>query len=177
VNNDQHCAFVLQGAARRRVQKEDKMANEQTSFDDLVSQAPAATVSVVGTLAKSSEEGKFVLVLQNGGTVTLETAAVRGHTVLGTSLGQTIVRVDVDAEKLPGPAPLPSVTPFTLAAPQQVSPAIFTALQSLRAPLFKAPDVPHVIGTGSWDPVIGATGLKDALSDPGGSPTGIESTW
>jgi multidrug efflux pump subunit AcrA (membrane-fusion protein) len=98
-------------AAKRRVSVVDgrkiKMANDQTSFDDLVSQVPAATVSVVGTLAKSSESGKFMLVLQNGGTVTLETAAVKGHTVLGTSLGQTIVRVDVDVEKLRDPIPLP----------------------------------------------------------------------
>jgi hypothetical protein len=134
--------------------RKDKMANDQTSFDDLVSEAPAATVSVVGTLAKS---GKFILVLQNAGTVTLETAAVKGHTVLGTSLGQTIVRVDVDVEKLRDPIPLPWLrdpvpvpwaTPFALAAPQQASPAAFAAFQS--------PSPDFVFGKGGAD-LIGKT--------------------
>ena len=88
------------------------MADQQKSFDDLVKEAPelpaAGTVSLVGTLARSNEAGKFVLTLQNGSTLTLETSAVKGHTVLGTSVGETIVRVDVDAKKLqsnPNPSP------------------------------------------------------------------------
>ena len=36
--------------------------------------------------------------------MTLETASVKGHTVLGTSLGQTIVRIDVDPGSLPADA-------------------------------------------------------------------------
>lgn len=139
------------------------MDNDQTSFDDLVSEAPAATVSVVGTFAKSSESGKFILVLQNAGTVTLETAAVKGHTVLGTSLGQTIVRVDVDVEKLRDPIPLPWLrdpvpvpwaTPFALAAPQQASPAAFAAFQS--------PSPDFVFGKGGAD-LIGKTTFGERL--------------
>jgi hypothetical protein len=105
-------------------EKEHKMPQEQKSFEDLVKEAPAApaagTVSLVGTLAQSSEAGKFVLTLQDGSPVTLETAAVKAHTVLGTSVGQTIVRVDVEAGKIPAinPQPLPPQanalgTPFT----------------------------------------------------------------
>jgi len=92
------------------------MATEDKSFAELVAEAPAApsegTVSLVGALAKSSEHGKFVLILQDGSTVTLETSAVKGHVVLGSSLGRTIVRVEVDAGKVPAisPQPFPQVT-------------------------------------------------------------------
>lgn len=87
------------------------MTGKDKSFEELVNEAPAApaagTVSLVGALAQSSEPGKFVLALQDGSTVTLETAAVKGHEVLGTSVGQTIVRVDVEAEKIPPTSPTP----------------------------------------------------------------------
>lgn len=84
------------------------MASEEKSFEELLKEARAApaagTVSLVGTLAQSSEAGKFVLTLQDGSPVTLETAAVKCHAVLGTSVGQMIVRVDVEAGKIPGTA-------------------------------------------------------------------------
>src|SRR5271166_4461113 len=85
------------------------MASKDKSFEELVKEAPAApaegTVSLVGTLARSGEAGKFVLTLEDGSELTLETAAVKGHEVLGTSVGQTIVRVDVEAEKIPPTSP------------------------------------------------------------------------
>jgi hypothetical protein len=96
-------------AVKGQRKQEQKMAGKDKSFEELVKEAPAApaagTVSLVGTLAQSSEAGKFVLTLQDGSTVTLETAAVEGHEVLGTSVGQTIVRVDVAAEKIPPTSP------------------------------------------------------------------------
>jgi hypothetical protein len=95
--------------------KEHKMASEEKSFEELLKDAPTTpsggTASFVGTLAKSSEAGKFVLTLQDGSTVTLETASVKGHAVLGTSVGQTIVRVDVEAGKLPASASGAAGTP------------------------------------------------------------------
>jgi hypothetical protein len=82
------------------------MAREEKTFEDLIKEAPrGGTVSLVGALAQSSEAGKFVLNLQDGRTMTLETASVKGHTVLGTSVGQTIVRIDVDAATIPASAP------------------------------------------------------------------------
>ena len=87
------------------------MAEEDRSFAELVAEAPPApaegAVSLVGTLAKSSEHGKFVLILQDGQTITLEVSAVKGHAVLGASLGRTIVRVDVEAGKVPALSPQP----------------------------------------------------------------------
>jgi hypothetical protein len=81
------------------------MTSEEKSFERLLEEAPAApaggVISLVGTLAKSSEPGKFLLTLQDGSFVTLETEAVKGHMVLGSSVGQTIVRVDVAAGSLP----------------------------------------------------------------------------
>jgi hypothetical protein len=85
--------------------RERNMASEDKSFADLVAESPAApaegTVRLVGALAKSREAGKFVLTLQDGRTVTLETSAVKGHTVLGSSLGRAIVRIEVEASKAP----------------------------------------------------------------------------
>ena len=97
------------------------MANQEKSFEDLLKEAPAApgagTMSLVGTLARSSEPGEFVLTLQDGRTVTLEKTAVKGHMVLGTSVGQTIVRIDVDASKVPAGAFGRSATPDIFTPP------------------------------------------------------------
>jgi len=85
------------------------MASQDKSFADLVAEAPPApaegTVSLVGALAKSRETGKFVLTLQDGRTVALETSAVKGHTVLGSSLGRSIVRIEIEASKAPALGP------------------------------------------------------------------------
>ena len=85
------------------------MAKEDKSFADLVAEAPTApaeaTVSLVGALAKSREGGKFALTLQDGRTVTLETSAVKGHTVLGSSLGRAIVRIEIEASSAPAFGP------------------------------------------------------------------------
>jgi hypothetical protein len=134
------------------------MFSEEKSFENLLKEAPAApaagTVGLVGTLAKSSEAGKFVLTLQDGSAVTLETASVKGYAVLGTSVGQTIVRVDVDAGKIPtvvpngNTEPLPWVrtaggcVPFALAAPQQVPAPTLAAVQGLGSQ-FSIPPIFH----------------------------------
>jgi hypothetical protein len=96
-------SYSAQAAA---LNQKEKMAREEKTFEDLIKEAPrGGTVSLVGALAQSSEAGKFVLNLQDGRTMTLETASVKGHTVLGTLVGQTIVRIDVDAATIPASAP------------------------------------------------------------------------
>jgi hypothetical protein len=116
------------------------MAQEERTFEDLLKEAPLApagdSVSLVGTLARSPEGGKFVLTLQDGSAVTLETTSVKNHTVLGTSIGQAIVRIDVDRASIPAstlgavPPPYPPTpVPFTLALPHQVPQAVLAALQ------------------------------------------------
>jgi hypothetical protein len=145
------------------------MAREEESFETLVKEAPlapaAGTVSLVGTLARSAEAGKFVLTLQDGRTVTLETAAVKGYMVLGTSVGQTIVRIDVDPDKVrleaeasAGPhgfgaqVPAGAVAPFALATPQQLPPATLAALEFPNAIPAYGPASP--LGIGPTYPLI-----------------------
>jgi hypothetical protein len=126
------------------------MASEEKSFENLLKEAPSApppgAVSVVGILSQSQEPEKFVLSLQNGSAVTLEKASVKGFAVLASSVGQTIVRVDLDPAKLPrtDPEPVPWVlpgpaAPFALAAPQQAAAATIAALERFK------------IGTLWWD--------------------------
>jgi len=84
---------------------EASMASDKRSFDDLLKEAPKApsadTVSLVGTLAQSHEKGKFVLTMGDGQAATLDVSAVKGHEVLGSSVGQTVVRVDIERANLP----------------------------------------------------------------------------
>jgi hypothetical protein len=126
-------------------ERKPNMSTEEKSFADLVKEGPAqpamGTISLIGTLAQSSEAGKFVLILQDGRSVTLEIAAVKGHAVLGASVGQAIVRVDIDAGKIPtisapwdNSTPLPwlriagGVAPFIAAMPHQADPATIATL-------------------------------------------------
>lgn len=78
------------------------------SFEDLLAAAPEApaegTVILTGTLMRSSEKGKFMLDMGDGRTVTLDTSAVKGHAVIGSSVGQNVVRVDVDQKAVPAVA-------------------------------------------------------------------------
>jgi hypothetical protein len=81
------------------------MAEEKKSFSDLLSEAPLApaedTVTLVGALARSSQSGKFVLALSQGGSITLDVDAVKSYQVMGGAVGQQLVQVDVDKTKVP----------------------------------------------------------------------------
>jgi hypothetical protein len=84
------------------------MASEKKSFSELLSEAPAATsektVSLTGALARSNEPGKFVLSMGDNQTVTLDVDAVKDHKVLSGMVGQVIVQVEVDRDKVPAAA-------------------------------------------------------------------------
>lgn len=82
------------------------MASEKQKFEDLLKDAPKepATVSLAGTLMQAHERGKFILTMAGGQTVTLEVSAVKSHEVLASSVGQTIVRVDIDRAHMPASA-------------------------------------------------------------------------
>ena len=101
------------------------------SFDDLVNEAPLSpapgTVSLVGTLARSTEPGKFVLTLQGGSSVTLQTTSVKGHVVLGSSKEHMIIRIDVDSKKIPAGTVLGGLSGRLLARHEQM--AIRSALR------------------------------------------------
>jgi hypothetical protein len=80
------------------------MADEK-NFNELLSEAPMAasegTTSLVGALQRSRKPGKFVLVLSNGRNVSLNSADVKDHQVLGSMIGQPLVRVTIDSDKVP----------------------------------------------------------------------------
>ena len=101
--------------------KEQKMTNEEKTFAALLDQAPlyqkAETVTLTGSLARSSEKGKFALLQSDGSVLDLETDAVKSHRVIGNSFGQQIVQIELKAEMMPersagqGPVPNPLFPP------------------------------------------------------------------
>jgi hypothetical protein len=102
------------------------MADLKKPFGELVNDAPLATqedtVTLVGALARSSQQGKFVLTLSPGNSVTLDVDAVKNYTIMGGAVGQTLVQVEVDRTKLPENVPsnapqLNTVPAFELKVP------------------------------------------------------------
>jgi hypothetical protein len=102
------------------------MAEHKKPFGELVNDAPLATqedtVTLVGALARSNQQGKFVLTLSQGNSVTLDVDAVKNYTVMGGAVGQMLVQVEVDRARLPenlqGNAPqLNSFPAYELKAP------------------------------------------------------------
>lgn len=75
------------------------------SFDQLLNKAPLGpssdSVTIVGVLARSPHEGRFVVTVPNGQTFTLEVMAVKQHKVVAESVGQLLVELELDAKKLP----------------------------------------------------------------------------
>ena len=99
---------------------------EKKSFNELLSEAPLAsqenTVSLVGALGRSTQSGKFVLILGPGNSVTLDVDAVKGYQVLGGGIGQMLVQVDVDRERVPASIAEPqAAAPFALATPHHAT--------------------------------------------------------
>lgn len=130
------------------------MANNEKSFDELVKEAPlaptAGCTSLVGTLSRSSEAGKFVLTLQDGNAVTLNTADVKAHMVLGATVGQTIVRIEIDSEKIPAINPQPLPPRANIAGTQFTLPSIDFATIAAADRIFTIPDIDHPFTTPAW---------------------------
>jgi hypothetical protein len=81
------------------------MSDEKKSFGELLNDAPLAsgenTTSLVGALARSLHPEKFVLMLSGNQSVTLDVDAVKGYRVLSGMIGQLIVEVEIDRERVP----------------------------------------------------------------------------
>ena len=79
--------------------------SEKKSFSELLNEAPLAsaerTVCITGVLARSNEPGKFVLTTGDNQTVTLDVDAVKEHKVLSGMVGQLVVQVEVDKDRVP----------------------------------------------------------------------------
>jgi hypothetical protein len=84
------------------------MASEKKSFSELLSEAPLAsaekTVCLTGVLARSNDPGKFMLTMGDNQTITLDVDAVKEHKVLSGMVGQMMVQVEVDRDRVPGSA-------------------------------------------------------------------------
>jgi hypothetical protein len=82
--------------------------SEDKSFAELVAEAPKAAnadhVTLVGTLGKSDDPRKFEIILSDGSAHTLDVAAVKKHTVLGHSVGRTIVQIEIGRDSAPASA-------------------------------------------------------------------------
>lgn len=119
------------------------MANDKESFRELLRDAPllSKATTVVGSLIRSSEPEKFVLMLVDGRSLTLDIDSIVDYSVLARSAGQIIVSVDVDTVNVP--ADMKTAVPFSLLAPFQSpmaealasNPAAFYA-QTVTRPLF-----------------------------------------
>jgi hypothetical protein len=81
------------------------MRGTDMSFEDLLSRMPMGPeqneIIIVGGVFRSPDQGKFILMTQEGRNVTLDVGAVRSHEVLAGSIGQTLVRLTLDAAKVP----------------------------------------------------------------------------
>jgi hypothetical protein len=86
--------------------RRNKMSDEKKSFGELLNESPLAagenTISLVGALARSHHPGKFVLALAGNQSVTLDIDAVKEYTVLSGMIGQLIVQVEIDRDRVPG---------------------------------------------------------------------------
>lgn len=101
------------------------MADKKKSFTELLSEAPLTTqedtISLVGALGRSSQSGKFVLALGPGQSVTLDASAVKNYQVLGGGVGQVLVQIDVDRDKVPADVAQQAAAPFTVATPHHAA--------------------------------------------------------
>jgi hypothetical protein len=81
------------------------MAREESEFQKLLSEAPAApsadTITVMGALSRTADPGHFVLTLPDGRSETLEVAAVKSAKKIGGAVGQSLVELELDAKKIP----------------------------------------------------------------------------
>ena len=81
------------------------MSQDKKPFRELVTEAPVASkpqpISLVGALSRSSSEDQFALSFGDRRTVTLPVEAVEDYAILGSSMGQMIVRIDIDVDQVP----------------------------------------------------------------------------
>jgi hypothetical protein len=81
------------------------MAKDEKTFAELLAESPKAagenTVTLVGTVARHENPEKFVLYAQDGGSHTLDVAAVKKHTVMGQSVGHAVVQIEIDRDRAP----------------------------------------------------------------------------
>jgi hypothetical protein len=85
--------------------EEAAMAKEESEFQKLLNEAPAApstdTVTVMGALSRAADPSRFVLTLPDGRSETLEVAAVKSVKKIAGAVGQSLVELELDAKRVP----------------------------------------------------------------------------
>jgi hypothetical protein len=80
------------------------MAKEESEFQKLLSEAPAAssadTVTVMGALSRTADAARFVLTLPDGRSETLEVAAVKSAKKIAGAVGQSLVELELDTSRV-----------------------------------------------------------------------------
>ena len=107
------------------------MPNEPDDFRRLLNEAAMAdadTVTVTGILGKTADPDRFVLMLPNGRSETLEVGAVKSARKIGNAIGQALVELQLDAKRTPESLQRPELAPFVAAMPHQADPTAFAAL-------------------------------------------------
>jgi hypothetical protein len=81
------------------------MAERHSEFEKLLSEAPMASdvdrVTLVGSLARTSDPGCFVLRMPDGRSAKLEVDAVKSAKTIAGGVGQSLVELEVDATRVP----------------------------------------------------------------------------
>jgi hypothetical protein len=81
------------------------MAKEESEFQKLLSEAPAApdpdTLTLIGFLGRITDPARFVLTLPDGRSETLEVAAVKSAKKMASAIGQSVVELELDAKRVP----------------------------------------------------------------------------
>jgi hypothetical protein len=124
---------------------------DQKQFEELLGEAPLAadadTITLVGALARTKDPGKFVLILANGESVTLETKALKSFKRLGGAIGQVLIEAELDPKLVPKDRlqAMPAVEPFPRGTPVAADTAVY------RQPFHKNPawDV-YIPDWGNW---------------------------
>jgi hypothetical protein len=116
------------------------MAAKIKTFSELLSEAPLSTaedtITLAGALGRSTQAGKFVLTLGPGNSVTLDQSAVKGYQVIGGGVGQLLVQIDVDKDKVPAEVAQQAAAPFALATPHHAAAAGNVGLSSVASDIF-----------------------------------------
>jgi hypothetical protein len=139
---------------------EAAMAKEESEFQKLLSEAPAApssdTVTVTGALSRTADSAHFVLTLPDGRSVTLEVAAVKSAKRIAGAIGQVLVELELDAKRLPE-----KVEDLKL-PPTDLHLAPITVWWADNPPTFAWHDRPNPPGfiAGEASPLIGAAGIQ-----------------
>jgi hypothetical protein len=121
------------------------MPEGDTDFAKLLRDAPMVsdTVTVAGMIARTPDPTRFMLTLPDGRSETLQVEAVKSAKIVASTIGQSVVQLELDAKRIPeslrraernplvaggvGVGGDPGPMPFVVAMPHQAPQAMIEA--------------------------------------------------